>query len=219
MSLNVVALVPPLEICMTGNNMEEDAKIMHARKQCRFDQPSSALPKRCKICLVARKVCVPEVSFAPCGLLRRREQRLTDQPTGATSVPMSAKRLAALGECVALLGKARRNAIQEGLRSSQIGAAACLQQQTSHDSHFQWQRWAALWGATAGVTCLLNQYNGAAQCFVEPGDDDTDSLSIPPPELLARWLTSLGADVEAIDIRHSKAVRSHVDCVSPCPSA
>lgn len=114
------------------------------------------------------------------------------------------KRLAALRECVALLSKVRRTATRQGLHS---GSAACLQHQLGQGSDSHWQRWTAMCGAAVGVTCLLQQYDGPARCFSEPVEDEED-FTTPPPERLAQWLASLGAETDAVEIRHSKAVCS-----------
>lgn len=119
---------------------------------------------------------------------------------------MSVRRLVALRDCATLLSKARRSTIQDGWRLSQTCGVAFLQQDTSRDAQSVWQRWAALCGATIGVSCLLQQYDGPARCFAETDlDVDEVSYALSRSELLRQWLTTVGAEIDAVDIRQSHA--------------
>lgn len=122
---------------------------------------------------------------------------------------MSVRRLVALRDCATLLSKARRSTIQDTWRLSQTCGVACLQQDTSREAQSVWQRWAALCGATIGVSCLLQQYDGPARCFSETDlDMDDVSYALSRSELPRQWLTTVGAEIDAVDIRQSQAVRS-----------
>lgn len=119
---------------------------------------------------------------------------------------MAIRRLASLRECAALLSRCQQSAATEILTASQLSSvAACLHDQPRQDTQSHWHRWSAICAATIGVSCALQHCQGPADCF-SAGTETEPDIPSAAPEALADWLTQVGAEVDAIDIRQSRSV-------------
>lgn len=120
---------------------------------------------------------------------------------------MSLKRLVALRDVAALLAKTCGPIAQ---RSYACAAThLCTTQQGSKVA------WGAASAAVAGLACWLYDTERPAHCLHDVSEPH-GSITEVSATRLQHWLASVGADVEAVEIRTSKHVS--LLCLLPCES-
>ena len=120
---------------------------------------------------------------------------------------MSLKRFVALRDAAALLAKASS---PDARRSYAYAAYMPSTQQGSK------LVWGAATAAVAGLACWLYGTERPAQCLHDLCER-RGSVTELSATRLQHWLASVGANVEAVEIRNSKDVR-HLWCLPACES-
>lgn len=110
---------------------------------------------------------------------------------------MSLKSLVALRDVAALLAKARAPNAQRSY------ACAAYMPSTQQGSKVVW---GAATAAVAGLACWLYNTERPAHCLHE-SSESRGSVPELSATRLQQWLASVGANVEAVEIRNSKDVR------------
>jgi len=121
-----------------------------------------------------------------------------------TQICMALRRLSAIRDLVAVLCKtdgAAAGVVHSYCVASQTVSVARTTQTPRRD----WRHWTAASAAAVGLACFLQSTEGPARCLTQPTKLD-DYVTEPRTAELQRWLESIGAGVDAIDIRRSEDV-------------
>ena len=116
---------------------------------------------------------------------------------------MSLSRLVLLRNVKALLAKTNALNPRRGFASS-----ACLPalKQTQQESLPSWGLYGAACAAAVGLASWLYEYEGHTRCLQGPTDPQEDVPKVSTAHL-QHWLHSVGASIDAVEVRASQEVR------------